>query len=181
MAGGDEKESEARKWEMRIPRRAGGRKLWSRSYPRQCCTEEKAQGHIPHRREQPTMAVPRTGGERDIDGQRGGYRYPRDMIKEESIISNAHSLKSFWRGPRNYKHQLQTRAGQERQINWRAGVRGRKNRKKKGTGISVWRRWERSPWKEVCNCVGEREGDLMEMRLVASWWWAVWNGDGRSG
>lgn len=87
MTGEDEREAEAGKWEMCISgRRAGGRKLLRRSSPRECCMEDKAKGHIPHRRKQPTMAVLRTGGERDTDGQKEGCRYLRDISKKESSI-----------------------------------------------------------------------------------------------
>lgn len=71
---------------MRVPgRRAGGRRLQTRSSP-SAAWRIKHRG-ISHKGENmPIMVVLSTGGERDTDGQRGGYRYPRDMIKEESSI-----------------------------------------------------------------------------------------------
>lgn len=70
------------------------------------CREGAAQGsaawRINHRamyhigENMPTVAILRTGGERDTDGQRGGCRYPRDMIKEQCSMKSYSFSEIFW-------------------------------------------------------------------------------------
>lgn len=92
MAGEDEREPEAGKGEMPIPRRrAGGRKLQRRSSPRQCCLEDKAQGAYSTQERTAPCGCPedkrgkgyRCRYPRDM---KGGCRYLRDINKEESSI-----------------------------------------------------------------------------------------------
>ena len=60
---------------MRVPgRRAGGRRLQTRSSLRQGCMEDKAQGHIPHRRDHAHYGCP--------EDRRGkGYRWAERGIQ----------------------------------------------------------------------------------------------------
>lgn len=59
---------------MRVPgRRAGGRRLQTRSSP-SAAWRIKHRGIFHKGENMPIMAVLRTGGERDTDGQRGGIQ-----------------------------------------------------------------------------------------------------------
>lgn len=152
---------------------------------KQCCMEDKAQGHIPQRKEHAYYGCledrrgeecrwPKRGIQVSKGDDQGREQHKAILILRNLFAEDLGITVISWR------EESKFRAEQERQRNWRVGVRGGRT-ERKGTGICVWKRWKRSLWNAVCNCAGEREGELMEISLMASWWWAVGNAGGRSG